>query len=93
MITLAERLTRHYAAKGQNAAIVVRQCDEGYNVTKITELQFREGRLDEGEKLQIEISISKNFRSGRSASQFASVSLSPELWNAIVEHVKQARDI
>lgn len=99
--TSAKRLgeREHYATHGKNAHIVARakyksvgSLGAGFP-TKTTTVAFRHGREEDGQAVQMEITIDTRFDSGKTRSDSASVSLSPELWAAIVEHVKEDREI
>lgn len=99
--TFAKILGRreHYGCSGENAHIVARaqykspgSLGAGFPM-KTTTIQFRHGRDDEGEAVQIEVCIEKRFDSGRRSSEFASVAFSPEVWAQIVEFVKENRTV
>jgi len=89
----------HYAAHGKNASKVVRSRYRAMaslgvgGVTKTTTLAIRKGRDDEGEAVQIEVTIEQSYDSGRNTSMGASVSFAPEVWAAIVEWVKEERTL
>lgn len=85
---LSNRTRDHYASHGKNASYVVEHRSED----SLTRVQFRQGRLDEGESVQVSIEIAK-FHKTRTSEMFGHLALPADVWAAIVEFVKEGRDI
>jgi hypothetical protein len=85
----------HYAAHGVNASIVLKNSYAGCGKEdkKMVTMELRRGREEDGEAVQIALEVFTQYDSGRTSTTFGSVSLSQEVWDAVVEHVKANRNI
>jgi hypothetical protein len=93
MKSYAKRTFDHYAAHGVNASFVVGDSYEpGYKERKITTFAARKGREDEGEAVQIELTIETRYEK-TSRQQCASLSFDAATWNALVEFVKENHEV
>lgn len=89
--------TEHYAAHGTNASVVVKTIyadpmRSDSNAKKHTTLALRKGRADEGEAVQLEITV-ETIGKVRSTRKDASVSFDQATWDFIVEFVRKDRNL
>ena len=96
-MTIVLKPSAHYAAHGLNSAIVVQTVYDDpkpsdFNARKVTTLQFRKGREQDGQAVQLEITV-ETVGKKRTVGTHASVSFDEGTWAAIVEHVKENRNI
>ena len=89
-ITSAKINRTNWQALGQNAHIVVEREQAGFNMTEVA---LRRGRVENGEAVQISITITRHDKNGRSIETHGGLSLDQETWDTIVTHVKRDRNI
>lgn len=92
LVQTAKRWWHHYSATGQAAHYVLRDYYEHLGEKHENYIRFRKGRIDHGEAVQIEIDLSIVYPKTR-RSQYATISIDPETWAAIVEHVREDQEI
>jgi hypothetical protein len=91
--TIASRVFDHYAATGDiNASYVARTLYESGQAKKSATLAFRHGREEDGQAVQLEVTISSHFKT-TTRTESASVSFGPALWSALVQFVERSRSV
>jgi len=93
----AERTFNHWSTNGKNSHFAVSgQCENNHHSekrnTQHTRLAFRKGRDDHNEAVQIQIDVAKHYEN-KTVETMSSLSLDQETWDALVEFVKESREL